>query len=63
MLHRHDNGRVSVGATIRYALAVALPFWERFVGRGFAPGRAMTARERARWARWTLGGSWAGPGR
>lgn len=46
MIHRHDNGRIAFGATIRYAIALLIPFWD--CRRDVLPsGRALTAREMA----------------
>lgn len=42
MIHRHENGRVAIWATIRYMIACWFPFWD-----GDAPGRAYAPREKA----------------
>lgn len=40
MIHRYENGKVAIKATIRYAVALVFPFWD-----GDAPGRAYTGKE------------------
>jgi hypothetical protein len=43
VIHRRESGRIAWSATIRYAIALLVPFWD-----GDAPGRAYTRRERSR---------------
>jgi hypothetical protein len=43
IVHRWENGRIAWSATLRYAVACLLPFWD-----GDAPGRAYTPAEKSR---------------